>query len=239
MLMDYHIHSNFSPDSKASVEQIIKTARSRGIESIIITDHYELSNSLHDTKFDVNEYRKTMEKHCLPVGVEFGWDGKKEIDIDLKQFDFVILSYHNFDTPVNQKEYKKYLENLFSIIKKFDSYHVLGHLDFPRRYHENYEAFSKKLFPLIEDIFKEIILNGKGIEVNTESMLKYGEPNPSIDILKIYKNSGGEFITIGSDAHKIENIGRNVKSALDLLKEIGFKYVSTLNSEWNMIKIDI
>lgn len=235
--MDYHIHSDFSPDSNAKIEDIIKSAKEKGIDNIIITDHYEVVKGEHSFKFDIEEYRRTMEKYCLPVGVEFGWDGETEIDTDLKIFDFVILSCHVFDRPATQESYKKYLERLLLILEKFDSFHVLGHLDFPRRYSENFTPFSKDLYPIIEEILKLIIKNGKGIEVNTDSMLKYGEPNPSYDILKLYKSLGGEFITIGSDAHEAKDVGNNIEKVSQILKELGFNYISILNGEWDMIKI--
>ena len=55
---------------------------------------------------------------------------------------------------------------------------------------------------MIQLIFKTIIPKGKGIEVNT-SGFAYGLDSamPSIDILKLYKELGGEIITVGSDAH--------------------------------------
>lgn len=236
-MIDYHIHSEFSPDSNAKIEEILKKAREKGIDNIIITDHFEVVKGDHNFRFNVEEYRRTMEKFCLPVGVEFGWDGESPIDVDLKNFDFVILSCHVFKDPVDQESYKDYLERLLNIVHKFDSYHVLGHLDFPRRYSKKFEPFSKDLYPIIEEILKKVIEDGKGIEVNTDSMLKYGEPNPSFDILKLYKELGGEFITIGSDAHKAENVGRGVKEVAKILKEIGFDYIRILNGEWNAIKI--
>lgn len=236
-MIDYHIHSEFSPDSNAKIEEILKKAREKSIDNIIITDHFEVVKGDHNFRFNVEEYRRTMEKFCLPVGVEFGWDGESPIDVDLKNFDFVILSCHVFKDPVDQESYKDYLERLLNIVHKFDSYHVLGHLDFPRRYSKKFEPFSKDLYPIIEEILKKVIEDGKGIEVNTDSMLKYGEPNPSFDILKLYKELGGEFLTIGSDAHKAENVGRGVKEVAKILKEIGFDYIRILNGEWNAIKI--
>jgi histidinol-phosphatase (PHP family) len=236
-MIDYHIHSEFSPDSNAKIEEILKKAREKSIDNIIITDHFEVVKGEHNFRFNVEEYRRTMEKFCLPVGVEFGWDGESPIDVDLKNFDFVILSCHVFKDPVDQESYKDYLERLLNIVHKFDSYHVLGHLDFPRRYSKKFEPFSKDLYPIIEEILKKVIEDGKGIEVNTDSMLKYGEPNPSFDILKLYKELGGEFLTIGSDAHKAENVGRGVKEVAKILKEIGFDYIRILNGEWNAIKI--
>ena len=39
ILAEFHCHSNYSPDSLVSLEEIIRTCRSRGVGKIAITDH--------------------------------------------------------------------------------------------------------------------------------------------------------------------------------------------------------
>ena len=39
----------------------------------------------------------------------------------------------------------------------------------------------------------------------------------------MYKNLGGEIITIGSDAHRTEHIGYGFQDIPELLRELGFK----------------
>ncbi len=58
------------------------------------------------------------------------------------------------------------------------------------------------------------------------SGVRYGLTNgmPSDDILKLYKQCGGEIITLGSDAHKPEDIAFQFSESLQLLQSIGFKY---------------
>ena len=50
---------------------------------------------------------------------------------------------------------------------------------------------------------------------------------PSVDIIKMYKSLGGEIITFGSDAHKPDRILGYYKETMEILKTIGFKYLST------------
>lgn len=237
-MIDYHIHSKFSPDSNIEINDII--TRARGLQlDFVITDHYEAVDGDEKFRFNVEEYKKTLSKYSIPIGVEFGWDGCSKIDINLKEFDYVILSYHAFkDYPSPQLTYKNYLKDLYNILKKFEDFHVLGHFDFPRRYTENHEPFSKELYPIISEIFKILIEKGKGIEVNTSSIAKYNEPNPSYEILKIYKDLGGKFITLGSDAHRKEDIGKNIDKVLEELWNLGFKYIMVLNEgKFDMKKI--
>lgn len=236
IIADYHIHSNYSPDSNSTIEEILETAREKRIEHIIITDHYELADS-HFNVIDIETYRKEMEKYSLPVGVELGWDGIKELNIDTTKFDYVLLAHHYVEEPITQESYKSYLLRLLDIVKRFDSYHALAHLDFPRRYHPQREEFSKELYDIITEILKIVISNGKMLEVNVSPIKLYGEPNPSIDILKLYKSLGGRNITIGSDAHKLEDIGKGIEKGIEILSELGYNYILVLDTEWREVKI--
>ncbi|ABR30647.1 histidinol phosphate phosphatase [Thermosipho melanesiensis] len=233
-MIDYHVHSNFSADSQSKIDEILFFAKNL---NIIITDHYEVVAEDEKFKFNVDVYIEEMKKRELPVGVEFGWDGKSKIDIELKKFDFVILSNHLvYKEESTQKAYEKYLIDLYDFVDKIDDFHVLGHLDFPRRFSKNNEPFSKELYLIIEDIFKLILEKGKTIEVNAAGIFRYGEPNPSIDILKIFKRIGGKYVTIGSDAHKIEDIGRGIGKVIDILKEVGIHYLMVYNEGKYLLK---
>lgn len=84
---------------------------------------------------------------------------------------------------------------------------MYGHLDYIARYipANSYTYDWHDFNDLICIILKTIIEQGKGIEINTAG-LKYGmpEPNPCLDIVKIYHDLGGEIITVGSDAHEVK-----------------------------------
>lgn len=48
---------------------------------------------------------------------------------------------------------------------------------------------------------------------------------PGKELLGIYKANGGKYVTIGSDAHVVEDVGANYASARCLLEEIGLQEV--------------
>ena len=77
----------------------------------------------------------------------------------------------------------------------------------------------------IEFILKNIIDKGLALEVNTAG-LKYGLgfAHPKKEILKMYREMGGELITIGSDAHIAEHLAYGFDVTRDMLKELGYKY---------------
>ena len=81
---------------------------------------------------------------------------------------------------------------------------------------------------IMEKIFRQIIADGKGIEVNASSF-KYKMPDlmPSRRLLELYYNLGGRIITIGSDAHDAEHIADHFEVIKSVLKEIGYREFCT------------
>jgi len=62
--------------------------------------------------------------------------------------------------------------------------------------------------------------------LNCSTIRQYGQPNPARDLLELYFNCGGKVITLGSDAHKIDDIGKDLLKGRAILEEIGFRYLT-------------
>ena len=81
MFYDYHVHSNFSPDSKTSMTKMIETCINLGLKEVCFTDHMDYDVKQTD-KFvlDYKEYLKTLElmqnkykgKITIKKGIELG-----------------------------------------------------------------------------------------------------------------------------------------------------------------------
>lgn len=130
------------------------------------------------------------------------------------------------------KAYADYLEELIYMIDNFHDYDVLGHIDFISR-KNNYNDRTLRYrdhSDLFDTIFKKIISAGKGIEINTGTYREKanGIPHTCFDrnIVKRYRELGGEIISLGSDAHKTEYIGYNFDYFANILLEAGFKYTT-------------
>ena len=112
------------------------------------------------------------------------------------------------------------------------NFDVYGHLDYIARYipANSYTYDWHDFNDLICIILKTIIEQGKGIEINTAG-LKYGmpEPNPCLDIVKMYHDLGGEIITVGSDAHEVKFFAYRFDVVADMLKNAGFNYYTIFN----------
>jgi histidinol-phosphatase (PHP family) len=159
-------------------------------------------------------------------------------------FDFVIGSSHTvngknpyyrefFEEETEESAILKYFESILENVKNITNYCVYGHLDYIMRFcpKQNHDFKLSDYYDLFSEILKTIVNNEKGIEVNTSGLrygLKYPRPHP--EILKLYKQLGGEIITIGSDSHSPETVGFAFYFVTDLLKSIGFKYYSTFKA---------
>ena len=99
---------------------------------------------------------------------------------------------------------------------------ALGHIDFPKRYYgEIYYTES-----IMNEIFRNLVEKDSVIEINTSSLRKGHEQTmPGKELLEIYKANGGKYVTIGSDAHVVEDIGADYAIAKSLVEEIGLKEV--------------
>lgn len=53
---------------------------------------------------------------------------------------------------------------------------------------------------------------------------------PDLSFIKLYKELGGEIITVGTDAHTKHFVGKHIPYGYELLKEAGFEYVTTFRN---------
>lgn len=163
-------------------------------------------------------------------------------------FDFVIGSVHNvpykkdaegnilytdpaaeklFTDRTDKEAYRLMMETTLENVRISDCFQTLGHLDYVVRYGKlrEKEYSYTDYADIIDEILKLLIEKEKGLEVNSAG-LKYGLPfaHPHPDVLKRYRELGGEIITIGADAHKPEHIAYDFAKAEEILKSCGFKY---------------
>lgn len=201
-------------------------------------------------RFDLEQYFRELEelkeeyadKIEVRIGIELGLQPHlggfcREL-VRQYPFDFVIGSVHvinrtdpyygeifagNTDEEAYREAFCVTLENL----KKIEDFDVLGHLDYVVRYgrHQAEEYSYRRYAPLLDEILQTLIRRGKGIELNTAG-LKYGlgfaHPHP--DVLRRYRELGGEILTIGADSHRPEHIAYDFEKAAGILRDCGFKY---------------
>jgi histidinol-phosphatase (PHP family) len=259
--VDFHVHSDFSGDSNAPMEEMIKKSIDLGLTHVCMTEHYDPDYVYlpgEEGMFELNtdsylyELLKLKKKYeneiYVGFGVELGLQPhlKKLLSdyTETHNFDFIIGSSHicnrkdpyypEFFEGRNEDEaHHEYFESVLECIKLLPYFDVYGHIDYVVRYGptKNEKYTYDKHSDVFDSILLHLIASGKGIEVNTGGFRSgLNQPNPCIDIIKRYKELGGEIITIGSDAHKSEDIASEFDRTSEILKACGFKYYCIFKS---------
>jgi len=196
----------------------------------------------------LNARAKYEGKIEVGFGIELGLQEsvfrENALAIKSHEFDFIIGSIHvvNQKDPYYSDYYEgktpkqavtEYLKATLTNIRKFQNFDVLGHIDYIVRTLPGGEsAYNVADYSdILDEILEFLIENEKGIEINTSALTKgFSNPNPHRDIVKRYKELGGEIITIGSDAHKAENVASCFDIAEQILVDNGFKYYTTFTN---------
>lgn len=143
--------------------------------------------------------------------------------------DFYFIEYNKMDTS----EIYALLDDCFREtlgMCKWGKFDVLGHLTYPLRYIEGeygIEIDLRRYEDIIREIFCTLIHNGKGIEINTSGLRqKYSRTFPTFEYVRLYRELGGEIITVGSDAHCAADIGKGIADGAELARQAGFRYLA-------------
>ena len=167
-MYDFHIHSDFSIDSKAPMESIVKSAIDKNLRTICFTDHvdFEATKEKLDLMFrpldyfrDINRVKyKYKEQIEILSGVEIGMQphlSNRYYDfINAYGFDFVIMSIHSIEGMDIFYDFASselgpedtlnlYYDEILKNLSVFDEFDVLGHIDFIDRYINDFDVNTK------------------------------------------------------------------------------------------------
>jgi histidinol-phosphatase (PHP family) len=125
----------------------------------------------------------------------------------------------------------KYYNLLLDAIetKLFD---IMSHLDLYRRFGQTYygERIREIWRPYLEDLATLMRENKVGFEINTSPLRRgQNEPMPEETIVRALIEAGVVTVTVGSDAHKPNDVGVGIKEAIQILKRIGLPSITTFD----------
>ena len=140
--------------------------------------------------------------------------------------DFYLLDYNKLDI---HDLLCTYFDEIMELIAwgKFDS---LTHLTYPLRYivGEQHKEISYEVYKdRVDDILKALIDQNKALELNTSGLRQaIGKTMPCPTVIKRFKELGGKYLTIGSDAHRWADIGSGVEEGYQIAQSAGFDHIT-------------
>jgi histidinol phosphate phosphatase HisJ family len=215
-IYDSHTHSQYSPDSRTNIEELVSTAAQKNFAGIAITDHLDIDapriNDSEDEKLFIfdpilqqNEIDEVSSRYDINIlkGIEIGLQPKSIQKIksfcSQYKFDCVIASIHYadgedpyfghyYDNKDYTRAYRRILELIYQTAIAFSDFDILGHFDYITRYspYKEKEIKYNEFSDYLEPILRFLAHEGKALEINTKTYTKNSIYTPSLDI-KILK----------------------------------------------------
>lgn len=251
-LADCHNHTCCSPDSEAPLADMARAAAAAGLSLLCTTDHLDLlgrSGKVLD-RWDWApslEQQERVRAQCpkgleLRMGIEINMphrfpDRARQL-LGQAELDLVVGSAHNLQkdgldfcewTYPDEAHCYEALDDYFDsllALSQLEEIDVLAHLPYTLRYmngRDGNRVTLDRYWDRIEAILRRLIARGGGLEVNTDRGRTVELWRP---ILERYRRLGGELVTLGSDAHRPQDVGLGIPEAARLLRETGFRYYS-------------
>ncbi|MCC7359734.1 MAG: histidinol-phosphatase HisJ family protein [Anaerolineales bacterium] len=248
------MHTNYSCDSTASMADMCRAAIAKGIPEIGFTEHYDLivteTAECRDF-FRLEPWAAELER-CraefagrltIRAGVELGephrFAAQARALLARYPFDYALGSlhwagaYNIFDVEYFRAfpaavAFGRYFAELEQVARA-GGFDILSHLDVPVRaafgVYGRYDPSDYE--DAIRSVLQACIDNGLALDLNTAALRRRAQTlTPGLTILRWYAQMGGERVTLGSDAHRPDQVGRHLPEALAAARAAGLKYLT-------------
>ncbi len=255
VMIDYHVHTALCNHAKGKMTAYIQSAVDKGFTEICFLDLltiYDSGNHLSMTPGEVPFYFqavKLLKKRyqgviAVKAGLEIDYNSRytdlyRHIT-DTFAFDAVACSLHFLKgvdivtrnspwkrgMPDPDEVYDLFFEELERMVAQ-DFFDVICHLDLVKKFGRISSSFPERDAQRYESILRTIKARELVVEVNTSG---YGhavnEPYPSMPLIGMCSDYGIP-MTLGSDAHSPESVGRHYDRVLPLLRSAGCRRLTT------------
>jgi histidinol-phosphatase (PHP family) len=252
---DTHTHSNCSPDGSDSMLEMAKAAEAAGLEELCITDHCDFLSMQGTITLDFDwaplragyDEVKSHNFSTLTVcrGIEIagicGFEDNAD-EILQEPLDFVLGSVHNLSvesgcTDFYDLDYRKdptlcrrCMEDYFTSLEgtvAWNGFDSLAHVPYLLRYmrdRDGVEVSMAEYEDRIRPLFRTLAENGKALELNTCRGRSVGDYSL---LFRWFREEGGTLVTLGSDAHTTQDVGKGIAEGQELLRSLGYTYFCT------------
>jgi histidinol-phosphatase (PHP family) len=250
-LHDYHLHSDFSPDGHASMEEMCRSAMAAEVMEVGFAEHYDLHPDerprdwlrLEPWLEELQRCRILFDgRLVIRTGIEVGephlFPSEMSAMLARAPFDYAIGSLHwvgrstvfdaaYFRRPA-EESFRSYFEEL-EIMTRAGGFDILGHFDVAvRTGFDVYGSYDPRAYEdSIRPVLRNCIEHGMALEINTSAMRKAARVLiPGAQILRWYVEMGGERVTLGSDAHRPKEAAFQFDAALAAARAAGLRYLT-------------
>jgi len=252
--VDYHLHTSFCGHATGEVGDYLQEAARKGICEVGFSDHlplYFLPPEENIPGYAMQEAElpryAEMVRSCAenaPVRVKLGIEadyvpsGEEKLSSLLASlpFDYVTGAVHfidgwGFDNPAEMDQYYKrnidlVYERYFALLQQAalsGCFDIMAHPDLVKKF--NFRPV-RSLRPLYEDTARAFKKAGVCVEVNTAGLrCPAREIYPAPELLEVFFKHGLP-VTLGSDAHRPEQVGEGFVEALKQLERAGYKEIT-------------
>ncbi|MBQ8767968.1 MAG: histidinol-phosphatase HisJ family protein [Clostridia bacterium] len=254
-IVDLHVHTDNSFDGNHSATFFCEKAELLDLRAVAFTDHCEVDQFRGDSDyekrifqafFEIAKVRSAFRGKLLVLnGIELGqpaYDIETANDI-VKRYDYdqIIGSVHNLrggedfyfmenlSLPQAEKLLKEYFNAIIEMLE-WGNFDVLAHLTYPLRYFyskSNLDIDLNKFKNQIDDILLRTAESEKSLEINTAALRQpLNKLSPEVDVIKRFKELGGKYVSVGSDAHYAEHLAADIDMAYNAALEAGFDSIT-------------
>lgn len=252
LLVDYHLHTKRCGHASGEMQEFIDKALSLGLSEIGFSDHLPLLNLVDRTLAmswdelpfylaDVAKVRDGNKDIKIKLGIEVDFLPRYRVQlaniIENYDFDYVLGSVHfldgwgiddrrdifNYESYDIGDLYERYFTQL-RLAAESGLFDILAHPDLIKKYNFKPEHSLTETYKKTAEVIAKA---GIAIEVSSAGLRKpVKEIYPSQEFLNICAQAAIP-ITIGSDAHSPQDVGRDFQRLLDSLTTAGYDKIAT------------
>ena len=160
--------------------------------------------------------------------------------------DFSLMNFERIPDTLTRQLFDRALDEMMEMCSfEVDGkcpFTTLGHMTYIHRY----VALAKHKMDFtphldrIRSLYELLIKLDIALELNVSTITSgLGISMPTLELLKMYRDAGGRLVTVGSDSHSPDTLGKSIRKGFALLQAAGFDEVLTVrNGEKVLQKIN-
>jgi histidinol-phosphatase (PHP family) len=246
--LDYHMHTRYSEDGSDSPAAMTSQAIKLGIPEIGFSEHWDVGPYEAKPFFfqpepwflELSRLRQKLDGQLIiRAGIEIAephlYARQAGEVLSRLPFDYVIGSVHwvganfMFDPQYFAQNsadeiYTAYFLELDKMVESADI-DIVAHFDIPVRTTKPSHGFEPVRYEaLIRRVLEKIIQRDLALDINTAGFRKPAQNlMPDLEIIRWFVEMGGKHVTLGSDAHQVDQVGLHLERALEALRLAGQK----------------